>query len=135
MNRLLGRILAIEEGEGLLLVDIQTGGGRIACIILETPETSKYLRQGSEVWVLFKETEVGLGRDEGQTSYLNVLDGRITRARLGKVVAEVCLWTQAGEISSIITKRSFKRLDLKEGERIKAIIKSTEVALEGVGAP
>lgn len=135
MNRLLGRIVAIEAAQGLSLIDIQTRGTHIAAIVLETPETSEYLRQGREVWVLFKETEVALGLDEGRTSYLNVLDGRIAQARVGKVVAEVSVWTQAGEVTSIITRRSFERLGLKEGDRVKAIIKSTEVALEGVEAP
>lgn len=134
MNRVQGRILGIEAGDGVSLVDVGTGGGIISSVILETPESSEYLRLGAEVCVLFKETEVALGLDAGKMSYLNVFDGKVAGMRCGRVLAEVVVWTAAGEIVSVITKRSFERLGLKEGARVKAIIKATEVALESLGA-
>jgi molybdopterin-binding protein len=135
MNRVQGRILRVEASDEVSLVDVETGGGVISAVILETPESLEYMGLGAEVYVLFKETEVALGLDAGKMSYLNVFDGKILGVRCGRVLAEVVVWTAAGEIVSIITKRSFDRLGLKEGARVKAVIKSTEVALEGLGVP
>lgn len=46
-----------------------------------------------------------------------------------KVVSEVVIRTAAGNITSIITTGSAKRMDLKEGDSVFAIIKATEVSV------
>lgn len=135
MNRVLGRIFGVEASDGVSLVDVKTGLGTVSAVVLETPESSEYIKPGAEVCILFKETEVALGLDAGKMSYLNVFDGKVMGTKCGRVLAEVVVSTEAGEIVSIITKRSFERFDLKEGARVKAVIKATEVALEAFGAP
>jgi len=46
------------------------------------------------------------------------------------VVSEIIIRTAAGEITSIITTGSVKRMQLKEGDDVFAIIKATEVSVE-----
>jgi molybdopterin-binding protein len=45
-------------------------------------------------------------------------------------VSEVVIRTAAGTVTSIITTGSVKRMDLKEGDTVFAIVKATEVSVE-----
>jgi molybdopterin-binding protein len=47
-----------------------------------------------------------------------------------KVVLEIVIRTAAGNVTSIITTGSVKRMDLKDGHTVFAIIKATEVSIE-----
>lgn len=58
----------------------------------------------------------------------NQLDGTVRDVKLGNVMAEVIIDLGDGrEIVSVITRGSAQALALKEGDRVKAVIKSTEV--------
>ncbi|PYI41957.1 MAG: transporter, partial [Verrucomicrobia bacterium] len=47
-----------------------------------------------------------------------------------KVVSELVVRTAAGHVTSIITTGSVDRMNLKEGDKVFAIIKATEVSIE-----
>jgi len=64
------------------------------------------------------------------TSIRNRLAGTITNIVSGGVVSEVVIRTAAGEVTSIITTGSVKRMNLKQGDNVFAIIKATEVSVE-----
>lgn len=59
----------------------------------------------------------------------NQLKGRIKDINPGPVVSEVDVETAAGIVTSVVTSRSLRDLDLKPGAEVLAIFKSTEVAL------
>ena len=64
------------------------------------------------------------------TSIRNRLQGTIEKIVSDKVVSEVVILTAAGTVTSIITTGSVKRMNLKEGDTVFAIIKATEVSVE-----
>ena len=64
------------------------------------------------------------------TSIRNRLAGTIEKIVSDKVVSEVVVRTAAGEVTSIITTGSVNRMNLKEGDKVFAIIKATEVSIE-----
>jgi molybdate transport system regulatory protein len=64
------------------------------------------------------------------TSIRNRLPGTIEKIVSDKVVSEIVIRTAAGNVASIITTGSVKRMDLKEGDTVFAIIKATEVSIE-----
>ena len=64
------------------------------------------------------------------TSIRNRLAGTIEKIVSDKVVSEVVIRTAAGEVTSIITTGSVNRMNLKEGDKVFAIIKATEVSVE-----
>ena len=45
------------------MVDIDVDGDVFSSIVLETPASAAYLKQGSSVTLLFKETEVSIGKN------------------------------------------------------------------------
>ena len=60
----------------------------------------------------------------------NQLPATVVRVTRGAVMAEVLVEVDGGhEIVAAITAESVRRLDIKEGTRVIAIIKSTEVML------
>jgi molybdopterin-binding protein len=64
------------------------------------------------------------------TSFRNRLPGTIEKIIADNVVSEVVIQTAAGTVTSIITTGSAKRMNLKEGDAVFAIIKATEVSVE-----
>ena len=64
------------------------------------------------------------------TSIRNRLPGTIERIVSDKVVSEVVVRTATGTVTSIITTGSVERMNLKEGDKVFAIIKATEVSIE-----
>jgi len=60
----------------------------------------------------------------------NRLQGKILELQYGGVMAHVVVRVGDNLIESVITKRSADEMQLKVGDTVSAIIKSTEVMLE-----
>jgi len=60
----------------------------------------------------------------------NKLSGKIEEITFGGVMAHVVVRVGNDLIDSVITKRSAEEMELKKGDTVRAIIKSTEVMLE-----
>jgi molybdopterin-binding protein len=60
----------------------------------------------------------------------NRLEGKITELQLGGVMAHVVVRVGDNLIESVITRRSAEEMNLKVGDTVSAVIKSTEVLLE-----
>jgi molybdopterin-binding protein len=59
----------------------------------------------------------------------NQFKGKISNIILGDVVSEVDVDTPAGIVTSVITTRSVRDLELKIGTEVVALVKATEVSL------
>lgn len=57
----------------------------------------------------------------------NQLPGVIKSIKLGNVMAEVVIGLGELEIVSVITRASAEKMQLKTGDQVAAVIKSTEV--------
>ena len=64
-----------------------------------------------------------------QLSARNQLAGTVKSVQLGAIMAEVVIDIGGREIVAEITKGSAERLGLKTGDKVTAIIKSTDVLL------
>jgi molybdopterin-binding protein len=60
----------------------------------------------------------------------NRLEGKVIEIQFGGVMAHVVMRVGKNLIESVITKRSADEMKLKVGDRVSAVIKSTEVMLE-----
>jgi molybdopterin-binding protein len=60
----------------------------------------------------------------------NQFQGTVKSVKLGGIMAEVVVSVGAIEIVSAITRASAETLGLAAGDRVKAIIKSTEVIID-----
>jgi molybdopterin-binding protein len=59
----------------------------------------------------------------------NQLQGTVTAVKSGTVMAEVEVHIEPGQVVAAITDHSRSSLDLKEGDKVTVIIKSTEVLI------
>ncbi len=64
-----------------------------------------------------------------ELSARNQLQGIVKSVKLGTVMAEVVVDVGGQEIAAAITRSSAERLKLKQGDRVTAIIKATEVLI------
>ena len=64
------------------------------------------------------------------TSIRNRLPGTIEKIVSDNVVSEVVIRTAAGIVTSIITTGSARRMNLKEGDNVFAVMKATSVSVE-----
>ena len=60
----------------------------------------------------------------------NQLKGTVTSIKLGGVMAEVVVAVGEHQLVSVVTRQSVEDLGLAVGDKVTAIIKSTEVMLE-----
>jgi molybdopterin-binding protein len=60
----------------------------------------------------------------------NQIEGKVADVKLGDIMAHVVVKVGKNEIESVITRRSAEELNLKKGDKVKVVIKSTEVMLQ-----
>lgn len=130
MNRLYGKISQITSHEGISLVNIKTTNTTLGTVLLDTPQSCDYLKIDKKITVAFKETEVAIALPNlGTISMANQINCKIIRVENGKVLAKISLTCKDTNITSIITTNSSKRLKLKEGLEVIALIKANEISL------
>ncbi len=131
MNILSGTIIEIKSHEGISLVKVRADEGIVfTSIVLDTTETTDYLKEGNSIKIIFKETEVIISKD----MYLNIsVQNRIPcivqSIKTGVLLSQVNLLFGETLIKSIITNNACKQLELKEKDTITALVKTTEISL------
>lgn len=138
MNVLPGEITEIVTEDGISLVKIRLETLLFTSIVLDIPATSPYLATGHSVSLLFKETEVIIAKPSPLAiSVRNRIECSIKKIRAGKILSELTLVFTGAisgreyEIRSIITRNACEELELKENDKIIALIKTNEVSLSG----
>jgi len=130
MNVIKGEITNIKVDGCLSLVGINVGDTRFSVIIIDTPETVSYLKTGNLIKVIFKETEVIVGKGaKHHISLQNKLIGRVISIESGKLLSKVIIETAAGRIVSVITTNAVNQLGIEEGSEVTAMIKTNEIML------
>lgn len=130
MNILKGNINSLNTSGRLTIVTVDVSGFSIKSIIIENPETVNYLRIGNPIQVMFKETEVVVGKGSDiAVSLDNRIDGVITEITKGVLLSSLSIDTKAGKIKATLTSESITKLDLQLGEQVTALVKTTEIML------
>lgn len=132
-NVWVGEVISIDQGVVNSVVNIQLkGGDKISSVITDGSVKRLDLLPGKEVMVIVKASCVLLGEDldPAKISARNILTGIISNIVPGAVNDEVTIDLPGGSsVTSIITSDSVKRLGLKVGNQLSAIIKATDVFL------
>ena len=130
MNVLNGIVESVAVNGNLSLVRVRVGEIHLSSIVVDTPETVSYLQQDHPVQVIFKETEVIIGKgDDHQISLQNRMVGTIRTIETGDLLSKLTLDTTIGPIVSVITANAVRQLELAEGMRVTAMIKTNEMML------
>ncbi|NER12862.1 tobe domain protein [Leptobacterium flavescens] len=130
MNILKGEIKNLSVKDSLSLVYVDVEGITLSAIVIDTPQTAAYLTPGSKIQLIFKETEVIIGKGkENHISLQNKLPGTIGFIEKGDLLSRLVVDTEAGKITSIITTNAVNQLGLETGSEVTAMIKTNEIML------
>jgi molybdopterin-binding protein len=130
VNKLTGKIVLVESSSHMSMVDIDVDGDVFSSIVLETPASVPYLKQGSSITLVFKETEVSIAKNlSGLISLRNRFKATIKRIEKSDILSKVFLKYKAKEIISIISTRSAQKLGLIDGDNVEWLVKTNEVSL------
>jgi len=130
MNVLKGKISSLKTSGRLTIVTLDVSGILMKSIIIENPDTVSYLKQNNPIQVMFKETEVAIGKGaEIAISMENRIQGIITEIVKGELLCSLILDTKVGNIKATITVESALRLQLQVGKIVTALVKTTEIML------
>jgi len=64
-----------------------------------------------------------------EISARNQLAGKVLTTKLGSIMAEVTVEVEASTIVAAITRSSVEHLNLQPGDKVRVIVKSTEVMI------
>lgn len=132
-NVWLGNVTTIEKGAVNSVVTVALKGqDTIVSVITDNSVRRLELEPGSEVLAIVKAPSVMLGLevDRKKISARNILLGTVNRIVFGVVNDEVIIDLSGGNtVTSILTSASVKRLELKEGMQVAAVIKASDVLL------
>ena len=130
MNRLYGTIKKVQRAGSINRVVADCNGVAFTCVTLDL---AGHFQAGSPVAIIFKETEVALAKKgDVLISISNQLVCRVDAVEEGELLSEVALSFDGTGFNSIITTDSLKRLDIKAGDQVTALIKANEVSIEEV---
>jgi molybdopterin-binding protein len=92
-------------------------------------------KEKSEAWARIREFLSRFGGNEDnpvatKLSARNQIEGKIVELEVDGVMAHVTVQVGKNLIESVITRRSAEEMKLKVGDRVSAVIKSTEVMLQ-----
>ncbi len=130
MNSIEGVVLNIERVAELSKVDVECRGSVVTAYMVGEGHDTPRLEVGSEVLVLFKESEVALAKNfSGEISLRNRFRGKIEKIERGRLLAEVALKFEDVEIVSVISRGACEAMKLEVGEYVTALVKANEITL------
>lgn len=135
MNRLRGLITEIETDGSISLVTIRAEETLFSSTVIDTSESASYLEVGKDIIMMFKETEMSIGKNlSGGLSLRNRFKATITAIDRGKVLTKIAIDFRGHRLCSVITTRSAQNLDLTIGDPVEGLVKTTEISLMEVSS-
>ncbi len=130
MNKLKGKIIDVQSSDNISMIYVDVDGDTLSSIVLEGKKTPSNYKVGDSVTLLFKETEVGIGKDlTGMISLRNRFKSIIKKIEKGPILAKITLTYKKHTLESIISTRSTDQMKLKEKEEVEWLVKTNEVTL------
>ncbi|HEO99011.1 MAG: TOBE domain-containing protein [Campylobacterales bacterium] len=130
MSTLAATVESIQSNDGLNIVTFALGEQALSMVSLELDEA---LSVGSKCLLGVNASSVAIGKNlSGMLSYSNQLSARITAIESGELLARIVLDISGNRLESLITLASCKRLGLKRGDEVTALIKGTELSVSRV---
>ena len=130
MNIFSGLIASIKVSGNISLITINVNNIFFKTMVIETPATAAWLKMDSPIHVIFKETEVIIGRGlEHSVSLQNKVPGKIIDIEKGELMSKIIVDTAVGNIVAVISLDAVLQLNLQVGETVSAMIKTNEIMI------
>ncbi len=127
MSSLVASVKTIENCDSLHIVKFECNSQTLSMMSLDIPDNIKI---GTKVKLVVKPSHVAIAKNfSGDVSYSNILDTTIISCENGQLLSNIKLKYFDTVLESIITLNSSKRMDLKEGDKVFAFIKASEISI------
>lgn len=130
-NQIRGIVEHIERGKinSSVFAKLKSGYSLLSVITNDAVE-SLNLNNGDEIVAIFKSSSVLVTTDLTlNISARNKFQGKVERINMGEINGELILDIGGDKIAAVITAAAVKSLNLKEGDSVSAIIKSSDVMI------
>ncbi|MCF6149573.1 MAG: TOBE domain-containing protein [Candidatus Kuenenia sp.] len=129
-SKLKGKIIKILPSKVHAQIQILWKNTPLSVIVTKASCEEMGLREGDFLYVLVKGTDVMLAKSfSGKLSARNRVEGTVQHIVHGDVLSKVAFESQGDLLYAIITNMSLKEMDIGEGDKVTAIVKSTELIL------
>ena len=129
-SKVSGTITTVVKGHIHANVQILWKSIPLNVVITTASCEDMHLSEGDSITVLIKGTDVMLAKSfSGMISARNRVSGIVKQIIEGDVVSKVFVESQGEMLHAIITNTSLKEMDVRAGNEITAIVKSTELIL------
>ena len=127
INKILARIEKIEHKEQLTIVTFSTKEHQLKMMSLElSPAT----HTAKELLLTTKATNIALAKNyQGELSYSNQLQTTVKNLEMGELLCSVELLFEGEILESVITADSAKRMNIAVGDKLTALIKSSDISI------
>ncbi|MGE4399186.1 MAG: TOBE domain-containing protein [Campylobacterales bacterium] len=130
-NQLFGTIDKIVKGAVNSEVELDIGGGnKIVAVITNDSVELLGFELGEEAYALIKASWIILSKEKPKKiSARNVLDTKVTAVIPGAVNSEVKMGIGDKTLAAVITNEALEELKIKDGDKVYAIFKASNVIL------
>ena len=127
MNQIEARITKIEASNNITIVSFEVGKQQMKMMALEIDEN---LEVGSKVLLGAKSTNIALAKEKLESiSISNQLEAIIETIEMGTLLCSVVFLFETVLWESVITRDSARRMNLEVGDKVVALLKSSELSM------
>lgn len=128
MNQIAAVIANIEQKGSLALIEFDFMQEKLTMVTLDIDET---LCKGQKVILEINPSQVAVAKNyNGDLSYSNQIDAKIKSIELGAILCTLILELgDRSKIEAIITAKSAINMSLGKGDKVKAILKASQISL------
>ena len=130
MNKIAATVVTIQNVQNLTQVTFATAADELKMMGLELPQN---IQQNTQVILTCKATNIAIAKESNtMLSFSNQLCVTVKAIEMGELLCSLLLAYEDTLLESIITADSAKRMQLKEGESVTALIKSSDLSIAEV---
>lgn len=130
MNILPVIIKNLQSAEGVMMALVETEGTLLQVMMIDSAGSKSWFQSGDHAEAIFKETEIFLGKGiRGELSIYNQLLCEVIHSDKGTLVSIVKLKFGRAKLNAVIETASLEKLNLQSGDKITAMIMSSNITL------
>ena len=127
MNRIHAKVTAIKSVENITIVTFYAAEQVMRMMALELDTE---IEVGTKVLLGVKATSIALAKQlQGEISTSNQLEVQIDQMNVGALLCSIRFKFAGESLESVITRASAERMELKEGDAITALVKSSDLSI------
>ncbi len=127
MNKIEAIVKKIEGSDAVHVVTFSAKDEEFTMMALELP---KKVKKGARVTLGIKPSFVLIAKEKSKDiSLTNQIGALITDIDIGKLLVTVKLKSEVGVFESLITKKSYDMMNLKEAQKVVVMMKASEISI------